>query len=178
MTKKIWLLVFSFSLSVSILNLNASSVKAYEKADIIPQPDVLCDIDLGCLIDEWVEDETFNVTWYSQKLSSYTTIFMHTDYGMTHCSVSLYTGGCAVASMTMLLNYYRGYTSQTVVLTDVNDDVYNSCDYYYVNFENAYPNDVHSTYISNAWRSDKAAILDIVGSRTDSTHFNFRCQKK
>lgn len=79
MTKKIWLLVFSFSLSVSILNLNASSVKAYEKADIIPQPDVLCDIDLGCLIDEWVEDETFNVTWYSQKLSSYTTIFMHTD---------------------------------------------------------------------------------------------------
>jgi hypothetical protein len=166
MNKKIGLL--AFALILSMFTMSGLNLSAYLESEIVPQPDVMCDPNLGCLISEYVEDISYNVVWYNQRLTSnpdYRTIYMHTDFGITHCSSNIYNEGCAVASMTMLLNYYRGYSTQVVSLTSVNNTVENSCNYSYTHFEEAYPNDVLDKYIDSTWYTNKSTILALIGPK-------------
>jgi len=173
MNKKIGLFAFTFALVLSIFTISGLNLSAYSESEIVPQPDVMCDPNLGCLISEYTEDVSYNVVSYSQRLTSnpdYRTIYMHTDFGITHCSSNIYDGGCAVASMTMLINYYRGYSTQVVSLTSVNDTVENSCSYSYTHFEEAYPNDVLHSFISSTTYTNKTQILQLIGPKINATH--------
>jgi hypothetical protein len=73
--------------------------------------------------------------------------------------------GCAITSVTMLVNYYYGYTStKGILISDVNSTVHNSCNYNPTNVVVAYSTVLELVLADNNYDSNSSRVIDKVSA--------------
>jgi len=137
MTRKIGLFAFCFGLILAIFTLQAERLKAYSNSEIVPQPDVMCDPDLGCLLYTVLQKTVdYDTILYNRKDTSkdWTKEFM---FGCPNQAlITIGAEGCGVASQATIASVFM---NDSIDPGEINTIVTTSCSYSGNEFRNAYP---------------------------------------
>lgn len=163
MTKKMSVYSFIFALILTLFSFKSVSVKAYTESKIVPQPDVMCDLELGCLLyTHFGEEVDYNTKFYDRtdpNTSWYDTIMTGS------CGITIGAAGCAVAAQATI--GFEFIVSTPSIDPDViNISVTTSCSYSGTEFHTAYPEDIGFTYSldhKSLSGKSKQTIINLLG---------------
>ena len=162
MTRRIGLFLFVLALFLSVFTINAISVAAYLDGDSSVQPDIACDVDLGCKLSTGLttDFEISNVVRMAQGGMTWSGLYLTESPIKTppsNLTIGVY--GCAVVAQAVIVSKFSG---TTVFPNEVNAALPNSISFDVYDFRDAYPIDVKYITYYNISGKNFDQIYDIL----------------